>query len=201
MWDVGVGLAASGRVMTYSNNKLWFSPREGMSEWKLLSLFCSPEVQRICFAFPRRRSSLVHCWNSVGNEHTPPPCFLAHSWSHTHMPLCWHVLQRRSVFIRSRPSLHYLELLMQRAMWTWNWKQMFHIDYRLLGTRFYACLIQKNNFLDVTFRLWVNCVSQKPKDFLSCSFHRHRFHHMLWSVLCCAACFGWNPRHETWLTL
>lgn len=185
----------------------------------LLSLFLSLEVHHICFAFPRRRSSLMHCWNSVGNvqwqTHTPP-LFLAHSWSHTHMPLCWHVLQRRSVFIRSRPSLHYLELLMQRAMWTWNWKQMFHIDSSLWDYQAHglkqahtvtcvcvtvcACLIQKNHFLDVTFRMWVNCVSQKPKDFwAACTMFPPNA--LICPLLCCLSWLKsstWNLVN-TWL--
>lgn len=48
-----------------SYNKLWYSPHEGMawSENTTLSL----SVCHICVAFPRRRSSLMHCWNSVEN--------------------------------------------------------------------------------------------------------------------------------------
>lgn len=89
----------------------------------------------MCAAFCRRQRSLTHCWHSAENiqwhRHLPCLCCspsLPHTWkpAHSHIPLCWNVHQRRSVFTRSRLSLHYLELLMQWAMWTWNWKQMLN---------------------------------------------------------------------------
>lgn len=149
----------------------------------------------------------MHCWNSVEkiqwhiHTHTPSQVFGSLSFSHTytlthslsHVPLCWHIHQRRSVFIRSPPGLHYLELLMQWAMWTWNWKQMLNSvakslwllwPYRLLPMGLCVCVCacmcvclcsrvpacvrmclfdqKKKTF---PFRIWVNCVSHKPKDF------------------------------------
>lgn len=81
-----------------------------------------------------------------------------------------------AVFTRSRLSLHYLELLMRRAMWTWNWKQMFDsaakslwLPLPLKPFTYVWYLIKKTRFLDDTFGIWVNCFSQKPKDFYSVS--------------------------------
>lgn len=168
-------------------------------------------MHHIFIAFPRRQSSLMHCWKSVGNVEwltntRTLPCFfgsLSVTHIHSHVPLCWHVLQRWSVFIRSQPSLLYLELLMQWAMWTWNWKQMLNSaakslwlpwPYRLFLVRLsvacvcvwdYVCLFDpENHFLDDTFRMWVNCVSQKPKDFgASCTLFPPNA--LIWPLLCC----------------
>lgn len=218
MWDVGVSPATSGRVRTYSNNKLWFSPREGMAEWKHYFLFFSLSLKVHLFVLPFLEGGRPSCTAGIvlgtfSDTHTP--CFwLTLGHTHTHLPLSWHVLQRRSVFIRSRPSLHYLELLMQRAMWTWNWKQMFHIDSSLRDYQAHAfkqahtltyvsvcaCLIQKNHFLDVTFRMWVNCVSQKPKDFwAACTLFPP--HALICPLLCCLSWLKsstWNLVN-TWL--
>lgn len=139
------------------------------------------------------------------------------------MPLCWHVHQRRSVFIRSPPGLHYLELLMQWAMWTWNWKQMWNSvakslwlpwPYRHLPMGLSMCLCV---CLCACVRVCVcgSIWSRKPfpgwhsgSELIMFHINQrilelflHCFHQMLSCVLCCAACLGCNPWHETWLTL
>ena len=142
-----------------------------------------------------------------------------HTYTLSHVPFCWHVHRRQSVFIRSPPGLRYLELLMQWAMWTWNWKQMLNTvakslwlprPYRLLPMGLSVCVcvcvcvcaceysmsvcLIKETIFWMTFGIWVDCVSHKPKDFLEPLLHC--FHQMLSRVLCCAACLGCDPRHE-----
>ena len=149
MGDIGTcpcSIGASQRLKKigiYGNNKLWYSQHKGMasSDNTTLSLARSLALGacRICFAFPRRQSSLMHCWNSFENiqwhRHTHPPTpthfclWLSSFHTHRHTLTLSRALMltcSETVFLRSLPGLHYLELLMQWAMWTWNWKQMLN---------------------------------------------------------------------------
>lgn len=108
------------------NNKLWYyCSHEGLAQSGNTSLFLAvlESSHHSCTA-----GILLRTFCDT-HTHTPSSVFhffpfsthpVTHSLTHSHVPLCWHA-QKQAVFLRSL-----LELLMQSAMWTWNWKQMLN---------------------------------------------------------------------------
>lgn len=113
----------------------------------------------IGFAFPRRQTSLVHCWKSIENV----------QW-HTHtawLPPALH----QSVFIRSRLGFYYLELLMQRGHVNLELEAdvgALRLSHSGSSNCTASCqgvnlITQKKHFIHDAFRF-----IKKSKDFSSC---------------------------------